>query len=148
MRPDVPAHPHAMQPSKPGSTRTAPPMRPAKFPAGGNYLRYMLFDATGIVYMLAGLVALGIVWQLGNGEAAWAAQMQRLSNPIYVLFHLVCLASVIFVGVRFFSLFPKAQPPRIGPAKPPPAVVFFVGLYGAWIGITALLVAVLAGGIF
>ena len=51
-------------------------------------------------------------------------------------------------GVAKASLFPKAQPPRIGPLKPPPGPVISVGLYGAWIGVTVLLSAILAGGIF
>ena len=65
-----------------------------------------------------------------------------------MVFHLLTLVSVVFVGVRFFRLFPKAQPPRIGPAKPPPAPVIVAGLYAAWIGVTLLFVLVLAGGIF
>lgn len=144
----APAHPNAMQPSKPGSTRTAAPRRPASFPFGGRYLSYILFDATGIVYLLAGFLVLGIVWSLGSGPAEWSAQLERLRSPAYVVFHLLALASVVFVGVRFFRLFPKAQPPRIGPTKPPPGPVIVAGLYAAWILVTLLFVLVLAGGIF
>ena len=54
----------------------------------------------------------------------------------------------VFVGVRFFSLFPKAQPPRIGPAKPPPAPVILTMLYALWIGFTVVFAAILAGGLF
>jgi fumarate reductase subunit C len=137
-----------MQPSKPGRTRAAPPSRPAKFPFGGRYLAYTLFDATGLVYLVVGFVVLGAVWSLGSGEAAWQAQMARYRNPLYVAFHLLCLVSVLFVGVRFFRLFPKAQPPHIGPVKPPPQPVISAMLYAAWVGVTLLFVAVLAGGIF
>ncbi len=142
------AHPQAMQPHEPGRTRTAPPKMPAQFPFAGNYRSYILFDATGLVYLLAGLVALRVVWALGTGPEAWARVQAQLSHPLYVLFHLVALAAVCFVAVRFFRLFPKAQPPRIGPAKPPPAPVILAGLYGAWIGLTLLLVAILSGGLF
>lgn len=142
------AHPHAMAPAKPGTTRTAPPQRPPKFPMGGRYLTYTLFDWTGLIYLLLGFLALKTIWALGNGEAAWTAQIASFSNPIYIAFHLLCLVSVIFVGVRFFSLFPKAQPPRIGPAKPPPAGVILGMLYAVWIGATVLFGAILAGGIF
>jgi fumarate reductase subunit C len=142
------AHPHAMKPHKAGRTRTAPPKMPALYPFGGNYRAYTLFDLTGVLYLLAGFVALRVVWSLGNGRAAYESVMQQLSNPLYVLFHLVTLISVVFVGVRFFRLFPKAQLPRIGPAKPPPAPVILGGLYAAWIGVTALFVAILTGGLF
>ena len=65
-----------------------------------------------------------------------------------IAFHVLGLVSVIFVGVRFFSFFPKAQPPRIGPLKPPPAQVILGGLYAAWIGLTLLFGAILAGVLF
>jgi len=121
---------------------------PPQFPFRGRYRSYVLFDATGFIYMLASFVALRAIWALGNGELAWMALREQLSNPLYILFHVVALVSVCFVAVRFFRLFPKAQPPRIGPAKPPPSPVILAGLYGAWIGITLVLSAILAGGLF
>ena len=102
----------------------------------------------GLVYLLLGFVALRIVWALGAGPEAWQSMLDQLQNPLYIAFHVLGLVSVVFVGVRFFRLFPKAQPPRIGPAKPPPQPVITAGLYGAWIGITVLLSAILAGGLF
>ena len=63
------AHPHAMAPSKPGRTRTAPPQLPDKFPMGGRYLAYTLFDWTGLIYLLMGFMILADVWSLGSGEA-------------------------------------------------------------------------------
>ncbi len=143
-----PAHPQAMQPSRPGSTRTAPPQLPDQFPLSGRYGPYILFGATGIFYLLAGLVALRAVWALGDGAVAWGGMLEQLSNPLYVAFHALALVSVCFVAVRFFALFPKAQPPRIGPAKPPPRPVISAMLYSAWLGVTLVMSAVLAGGIF
>jgi fumarate reductase subunit C len=55
---------------------------------------------------------------------------------------------VIFVGVRFFSLFPKAQPAKIGPAKPPPRAILHAMLYAAWVVVSGGLALVMAGGIF
>ena len=143
-----PAHPDAMAPSKPGPTRTAPPQMPASWWSHPRIRTYLLFDATGIVYLLLGLVALRVVWALGAGPEVWDATMASLSNPLYIAFHVLGLVSVIFVGVRFFRFFPKAQPPRIGPVKPPPQPVIVAGLYVAWIGLTLVLAFILAGGIF
>ena len=142
------AHPGAMAPPTPGRTRTAPPRQPASWPSHSRMRVYTLFGLTGIVYMVAGFVCLRVVWSLGQGEAAWQATMASMSNPFYIAFHWVTLVSVIFVGVRFFRLFPKAQPARIGPAKPPPRPVIHAMLYAVWIGLTALFVAILAGGLF
>ncbi len=109
---------------------------------------YLLFDATGFVYLLIGGLVLKIVWSLGRGPEAWAAQQAALTSPAYIAFHALCLVSVVFVGVRFFSLFPKAQPPSIGPAKPPPAPVIKAMLYLVWAGVTVGLSLILAGVIF
>jgi fumarate reductase subunit C len=137
-----------MAPAKPGPTRTAPPQRPAQFPFAGRYRAYTLFDSTGVIYLVLGFLALRAVWALGDGEAAWTAVLEGFRHPLYLVFHALALAAVIFVGVRFFRLFPKAQPPRIGPLRPPPAPVISAMLYSAWVGVTLLFAAILAGGLF
>ncbi len=142
------AHPDAMQPHRRGRTRTAPPTMPPEFPLSGRYLTYTLFGLTGALYLLAGFVALRAIWALGDGAAAWSSMQRQLENPLYVAFHALALAAVIFVGVRFFRLFPKAQPAKIGPAKPPPRPVLHAGLYAAWIAVSGALALVLAGGLF
>lgn len=143
-----PAHPQAMAPHRPGRTRTAPPALPAKFPFRGRYRSYTLFDWTGVLYLLLGFLALRVVWALGDGREAFASVIASFDNPAYVAFHALALLGVCFVGVRFFRLFPKAQPPRIGPLRPPSAPVILILLYGAWIGVTVALAAILAGGLF
>jgi len=109
---------------------------------------YLLFDATGIVYYLVSFLAIGLIQALARGPEAWDAAMTRLQNPIYIAFHVLCLVSVVFVAVRFFRLFPKAQPKAIGPMKPPPGPVIHATLYVVWFAITAFMTAVLAGVIF
>ena len=141
----APANPGAMAPRRPGKTRTAPPMRPDGFPSAPRYRNYLLFDATGLTYLLVGFVILRVAWALGSGPEAWAALLEQLRSPFYLGFHVLVLLSVLFVGVRFFRLFPKAQPAKLGPAKPPPAPVLHGLLYVAWIGLTLALVAVLGG---
>ena len=140
-----PANPHAMAPSRPGSTRTAPPQIPDDFWSQPRMRTYLLFDATGIVYLLVGLVALRVAWALAAGPDAWQALLHGFANPLYLIFHAIALAAAIFVGVRFFRLFPKAQPARIGPAKPPPRPVLQGMLYTAWGAVTLALLAILGG---
>ena len=142
------AHPHAMAAREPGRTRTAPPRMPPEFPLRGRYRAYTLFDATGLVYLLLGLLAVRLARALAAGPAAWDAAMASFRHPLYLAFHALALVAVLFVGVRFFSLFPKSQPPKIGPLAPPPAPVILGGLYGAWILVTVVLGAILAGGLF
>ena len=142
------AHPNAMAPSKAGPTRTAPPMQPASWKTSPRMKQYARFGMTGWIYLVASITAIEIVWALGSGPDAYASMQTLLSNPIMVLIHVVALVSVGYVLVRFFGLFPKAQPARIGPAKPPPQPVLTAMLYGAWAGITIVLSVILAGGIF
>ena len=142
------AHPHAMQPHQPGRTRTAPPVLPDQFPWSGRYLAYTLFDLTGAIYLLLGFGILRVVWTLGDGPEAWAALRAQYAEPGVLAFHIFALLCVCFVAVRFFRLFPKSQPARIGPAKPPPQPVILGMLYAVWIGVTVVFGAILAGAIF
>jgi fumarate reductase subunit C len=141
-------HSHAMTPSRPGRTRTAPPQAPSGWFTQPRMLRYLLFDATGIIYLLVGFGALRAVWMLGSGPTAWAAFQQEYATAPLIAVHVVCFAAVIFVGVRFFRLFPKSQPAKIGPAKPPPRPIIHAMLYAAWIAVSGGLALIMAGGIF
>ena len=143
-----PAHPDAMAPPKPGRTRTAPPQMPTTWWSAKRIRTYLLFDATGVIYFLMAFLAIRAIYALGAGPLAWNAVMDSFMNPLYIIFHLLCLVSVIFVGIRFFRLFPKAQPPKMGPLTPPPGPVIHAMLYAIWIGITAIMTAILAGVLF
>lgn len=137
-------HPDAMKPhGRTPRTRTAPPV-PMNY-GTARMRRYLLFDATGILYLIVGFVILRAAWALGDGPGAWQALMADFANPLYLAFHALTLAAVVFVAVRFFRLFPKAQPPKIGPAKPPPRSVIHGMLYAVWLGVTVVMVAILGG---
>jgi len=142
------AHPHAMAPKTPGKTRTAPPQIPSSWWGTSRMRAYLAFDATGFVYLLVGFLAIRLVWALGSGQQSYEVASAALRNPIYIIWNVFALLCVIGVGVRFFRLFPKAQPAKVGPAKPPPRPVIHAGLYGVWIGVTVVLSAILAGGLF
>jgi fumarate reductase subunit C len=143
-----PAHPHAMAPPKPGRTRTAPPQMPSTWWSAPRIRTYLLFDATGVIYFLVAFVAIRMIRALAEGPMAWQTAMASLEHPLYIAFHVLSLVSVIFVAVRFFRLFPKAQPPAIGPLKPPPGQVIHAMLYAIWLGLTAVISLALAGVIF
>ncbi len=137
-----------MAPHTPGPTRTAAPQTPGSWPSHPRMRLYTLFGATGIVYLLVGFVALRVVWNLGEGPEAWTAVIEGFRNPIYVVFHVVALGVFLFVAHRFLiKLSPGAQPPRIGPVRPPPRALIQPMLYAVWLGTTALMAAILAGWI-
>lgn len=141
------AHPDAMHPPKPGRTRTAPPEMPSSWWSAKRIRNYLLFDATGFVYFILAFVAIDLIWALGSGPEAWEAALSGLSHPLAIGFHAIAFASVIFVAVRFFSLFPKAQPRDTGLPVPPGPVIHAM-LYVLWLAITLVVSLILAGGIF
>lgn len=143
-----PANPNAMQPRKPGRTRTAPPQMPGSWPSHARMRIYTLFGLTGVIYLMVGFVCLQLVWALGAGPQRFEEVLTGFGHPLYIAFHAITLVGVVFVGVRFFRLFPKAQPANIGPLKPPPGPVIQVMLYAVWLGLTVLFGLILSGGIF
>lgn len=135
----------AMKPGHPGPTRTAPPRPPDGFPSRGRYRAYLLFGTGGFFLLIEALLALRVVWALGNGEAALARVLNSFGSPAYVLFHVVALAWITWFTLRFFRLFPKTQPFRMGPIKRPPDAVMVTGLTGAFVVVTLVVVLVLGG---
>ena len=140
------AHPQAMQPSAPGRTRTAPAQMPEKYPLGGRYLSYILFGASAFFFLAMGLLVLRLTWALGSGQEAWQALLEDFANPIYIAFHAVACVVFLWCAQRFlFKLTPKANPPKIGPLRRPPLVVFPLLLGLVWLGATAVVLIVVWG---
>jgi fumarate reductase subunit C len=138
----------SMRPKQPGSTRTAPPSMPDLYWTRGRYLPYIAFGSCGLLLLLVGFGILRSVWVLGSHDpAAWSAHLAAYRHPLYLLFHLVALLAITWFGLRFFGLFPKTQPSRIGPLKPPPEPVLLFLLRAAFAVATLLVVAVLGGAL-
>ena len=131
----------------PGPTRTAPPQMPSSWWGSSRIRTYLLFDATGFIYFVYGFIVLRFIWALGAGPERWQIAMESFNNPLYIAFNLLTLISVIFVGVRFLRLFPKAQPRDTGLPMPPLPIIH-AALYVAWVVVTVAFVAILSGGIF
>lgn len=129
----------AMQPSRAGTTRTAPPRPPDRFPGGGRYPAYLAFGACGFFLLSIGLLIVRVVWVLGQHDpAAWVELMRGFANPIYLIYHGVAFVAMVWFALRLFRLFPATQPPRLGPLPRPPAAVLVGALTGLF-GIVSLL---------
>lgn len=137
----------AMKPAAPPPTRTADPRPPDHFPGRGNYVGYVAFGATGVLMWLAAFEVLRALRALGAGEEAWNAMLASFQHPIYLVFHVFLLVGLTWFALRFFSVFPKTQPPRMGPFARPPDVFFKVALNGAFVAVTLLIALVLGGAI-
>jgi hypothetical protein len=138
----------AMKPSRSGRTRTADPAPPPNFPARGNYLPYLAFGSCGLLLLLVGFAILRLVWLLGDGDpAAWNAVFESYAHPAFLAFHAVALVALTWFTFRFFRLFPKTQPTKLGPLPRPPDSVFLLGLAGAFTAATLLTALVLGGAL-
>lgn len=136
----------AMRSSRPGATRSAPPRMPDLYPLRGRYLPYIAFGSCGLLLLLVGFGILRGVWVLGEHDpGAWRAHLESYRHPLALLFHLVALLAISWFGLRMIRLFPKTQPPRIGPLKSPPGPVLLFGLRTAFV-LSGFLVALVLGG--
>ncbi|HEX2485588.1 MAG TPA: hypothetical protein VHQ66_09820 [Myxococcota bacterium] len=136
----------AMKGSAPPRTRTADPAPPRNFPFRGNYLPYVAFGSCGILLFAVGFGLLRLVWVLGDGDATrWKAIFESYRHPLYIVFHAFALVALTWFTFRFFRLFPKTQPPKLGPLPRPPDAVFLIGL-GAAFTVSTLLVGLVLGG--
>lgn len=137
----------AMRPKRPGRTRTAEPRLPDQYWTRGRYLAYIAFGSCGfLIYAVAFGILYG-VWVLGaHDPAAWQAHLARYARLPYLLFHAFALVALTWFGLRFFSLFPKTQPARIGPFPRPPDLFFTLVLNGAFV-VASLLVMFVVGGV-
>jgi fumarate reductase subunit C len=137
----------AMKPRTPGPTRTADPRPPDGFPTRGNYLPYLLFGTGGLFLMIEAVLVLEVVWALGSGESALDGLMEMFASPLAIVFHVVAFAWLSWFTLRFFSLFPKTQPFRVGPFKRPPDGLMVAGLSGLFVVATLAVIAILWGAL-
>jgi fumarate reductase subunit C len=119
---------------------------PDQFWTRGRYRGYVAFGACGFFLMTVGLLVLRTVWTLGHHDAAaWDALLASYAHPLYVAFHVVALVATTWFALRFFRLFPKTQPPRIGPLRRPPDAFFAVALNGGFLLVSLIAAAILWG---
>jgi fumarate reductase subunit C len=137
----------AMKPSAPPLTRTADPRPPDHFPTRGNYLGYVAFGATGVLMWLGAFGVLRALRALGAGEEAWNAMQADLQHPLYIVFHAFLFVGLTWFALRFFRVFPKTQPPKMGPFPRPSDAFFAVALNGAFVVVTLAIALILGGAI-
>jgi len=135
----------AMRPSRPGPTRTADSRPPDQFPSQGGYPGYLAFGSCGVLLMLSALLVLRAARALGAGEAAWSGYVESMGHPLYLAYHVLAFVGLVWSTLRFFRLFPKTQPPRIGPAPRPPDAFYAVALNGTFVVVSCIVAAVLWG---
>jgi fumarate reductase subunit C len=104
-----------------------------------NYLLFMLRELTSVfiaVFLALYLVQLA---QLARGPEAYAASLERLASPGWIVFHLLALVAALYHSITWFNLLPQVMVVRRGEERIPP--VFIAGPnYVAWLAISVVIV--------
>ncbi|MDD9801080.1 MAG: hypothetical protein OXU78_05190 [Deltaproteobacteria bacterium] len=137
----------AMASARPAPTPMAPPRPPDRFPAGPRYRSYLLFGMGSALMLPLGFELLCALWALASGDAAWREFQAGLRHPLRIAGHAVAGVWLTWVALRFFRLFPKTQPFRLGPFRRPPDWLLVGGLYGVFAAASLALGLWLAGRI-
>ena len=105
---------------------------------------YMLHEATALAVAAYALILLAGLFQLGQGEAAWARWLAFLASPLSLVIHGVLLLAFAYHAWTWFKIMPRTMPPiRFRGARVAAATITRIGL-GAALVASALLYALVA----
>jgi fumarate reductase subunit C len=105
---------------------------------------YMLHEATALAVVAYALILLAGLFQLGQGEAAWARWLAFLASPLSLVIHGVLLLAFAYHAWTWFKIMPRTMPPiRFRGARVAAATITRIGL-GAALVASALLYALVA----
>ena len=101
-----------------------------------NYFKFMMreLSAVFVAIFLVGLLVQ--VRRIAEGPEAYAAVLETLRSPGWILFHVVALGFAIFHSVTWFNLTGVVQVVRVGERQVPPGLVAGAAL-AAW-GVVSL----------
>ena len=109
-------------------------------------LKHRKLAQRGFFYLIVALQVLRMVLALAAGPEAWDRVLVSFQHPLYLGFHAITLAVLLWAGWRFLiKLSAKAQPKKIGPLRPPPAEAIPPLMGVLWLGASALVIIVLWG---
>ncbi|HEY3306423.1 MAG TPA: hypothetical protein VGL70_23120 [Candidatus Binatia bacterium] len=100
------------------------------------YLLFMLRELSSVFIAIFLIVFLVQIYQLTKGPEAYAAFVQKLSSPGWILFHIVALLFAVYHSVTWFESTAVVMPIKLGERELPRQLVFAVNI-GAWIAVSA-----------
>ena len=87
------------------------------------YFRFMMREVSSVFIAVFLVVFLVQVYQLSRGPDAYAAFLERLQSPGWIIFHVVALAFALYHSVTWFNLTAVVQVVRLGEHQVPPRLV-------------------------
>jgi len=96
-----------------------------------SYFRFMMRELSSVFIAIFLVVFLVELHQLSRGPQAYAAFLETLRSPGWIVFHVVALAFALYHSVTWFNLTGVVQVVRVGERQVPPRLVA-AGAFGAW----------------
>src|SRR5207244_13203770 len=88
-----------------------------------SYFRFMMRELSSVFIAIFLVVFLVELHQLSRGPQAYAAFLETLRSPGWIVFHVVALAFAIYHSVTWFNLTGVVQVVRLGERQVPPRLV-------------------------
>jgi fumarate reductase subunit C len=102
------------------------------------YLLFMLRELSSVFIAIFLIVFLVQIYQLTKGPDAYAAFVQKLGSPGWIVFHVVALLFAVYHSVTWFESTAVVMPIKLGERDLPRNLVFALTL-GAWIAVSAVI---------
>jgi len=102
------------------------------------YLLFMLRELSSVFIAIFLIVFLVQIYQLTKGPDAYAAFVQKLSSPGWILFHIATLLFALLHSVTWFQSTAVVMPLKLGEHEMPRKLVFALNI-GAWVAVSAVI---------
>jgi fumarate reductase subunit C len=102
------------------------------------YLLFMLRELSSVFIAIFLIVFLVQIYQLTKGPDAYAAFVQKLSSPGWIVFHVVALLFALYHSLTWFESTAVIMPLRLGERAVTRNLVFAL-ILGAWIAVSAVI---------
>ena len=106
-----------------------------------TYFLFMLRELSSVFIAIFLVVFVIEMYQLTRGPAAYAAFVQRLASPGWIIFHVVALLFALYHSYTWFELTSKVQVVRFGGRRVPPHMVTVANL-GVWVVLSLVILLV------
>jgi len=103
-----------------------------------RYFAFMLRELSSVFIAIFLVVLLVQLYRLSRGPEAYAAFLETLRSPGWIIFHVVALAFALYHSVTWLNLTGVVQVVRLGEHQVPPKLVA-AGAFAAW-GVVSLVI--------
>lgn len=113
------------------------------FLRNAQYKSYMLHEISSVFVAIYTVLLIIALYRLAAGPEAWQSWLDLMSNPIFVIFHLIALAFAIIHTMSWFKAVPQAM--RIQRGEEIVDGKLIIGAHYGVLGVVSLFFLVLAG---